>query len=186
VPADRTPFSIRETAIAGLLQITMRQASDARGTVREFYRGSAFEGSGIARPWAQINLTETNQGAIRGLHGEDMAKLVAVVAGEAFGAWVDLRPGSPTRGGLVTFALRPGTQVLVPNGICNGFQSVSPGTTQYIYCFDAEWVPGVQRYAINPLDGELAIPWPISVADRLVELLSERDIGAPSFREAMG
>ena len=29
----------------------------------------------------QINLTETNHGAVRGLHGEDMYKLVAIASG---------------------------------------------------------------------------------------------------------
>ena len=42
-------------------------------------------------PWLQINVTETKTAALRGLHAEDMDKLVAVVAGEAFGAYVDTR-----------------------------------------------------------------------------------------------
>ena len=51
-----------------------------------------------------------------------MTKLVAVVHGEAFGAYVDARPDSPTRGAVETVRLLPGTQVLVPQGVCNGFQ----------------------------------------------------------------
>src|SRR3546814_8756687 len=50
----------------------------------------------------QVNVTETHRGGLRGLHAEDMDKLVAVVAGEAFGAYVDLRSGSATYGVVVT------------------------------------------------------------------------------------
>ena len=65
-------------------------------------------------PWLQVNVTETKRGALRGLHAEDMDKLVAVVAGEAFGAYVDTRRDSPTYGTVVTVRLTKGTQVLVP------------------------------------------------------------------------
>jgi dTDP-4-dehydrorhamnose 3,5-epimerase len=179
-------FSTRPTAIDGLLIVTMRQATDSRGTAREFFRSStlnAVEGA-VLGPWRQINVTETQRGAIRGLHGEDMTKLVGVVHGQAFGAYVDVRPDSPTQGALVTCELVAGVQVLVPNGVCNGFQSISDEPTQYVYCFDAEWVPERARYAIHPLDRTLAIPWPIPVDGR-PELLSERDTTAPSLREVL-
>jgi len=63
----------------------------------------------------------------------------------------------------VTVPLVKGTQVLVPAGVCNGFQSVSPGISQYLYCFDAEWVPGMSGTAVNPLDPDLGIVWPLPV-----------------------
>ena len=69
-----------------------------------------------------------------------MTKVVAVVAGEAFGAYLDLRSESPTRGVVETVALVPGVQVLVPSGVANGFQALVDGT-QYVYCFDKEWRP---------------------------------------------
>ncbi len=65
--------------------------------------------------WKQINATETSQGAIRGLHAEEMWKLVAVVEGEAFGAYVDVRPDSPSSGKVVTTPLTKGMQALVPH-----------------------------------------------------------------------
>ena len=86
------PFSAKTTAIDGLYVIEMKEVRDDRGTVREFYRESAFVEAGLPSlgPWLQINATESKHGVIRGLHGEDMYKLVAIVAGEAFGAYVDL------------------------------------------------------------------------------------------------
>ena len=81
--------------------------TDERGTVREFYRESAFREAGLPSlgPWVQVNLTETRQGTIRGLHGEHLVKLVAVAEGEAFGAYVDTRQGSPSYGKTVTVSL---------------------------------------------------------------------------------
>lgn len=177
------PFTVTPTEIEGLFVLRMKQIADERGTIREFYRESAFVASGLPSlgPWLQVNLTETRQGAIRGLHGEDMSKLVAIAEGRAFGAYVDARPGSATWGKLVTVELTKGMQVLVPNGVCNGFQSVSDGVTQYIYCFDQEWRPGMTGAALNPLDPDLDIPWPLPVDVEDRAQISEKDSSLPSL-----
>jgi dTDP-4-dehydrorhamnose 3,5-epimerase len=185
--AMTTPFAIEHTDIDGLLVIRMKQIGDERGMIRELFRTSAFAEAGVAAgPWLQVNATETNQGAIRGLHGEAMTKLVAIVHGEALGGYVDVRAGSPSRGKVVTVPLVKGTQVLVPAGVCNGFQSISPGTSQYLYCFDAEWVPGMPGVAVNPLDPDLGIVWPlpVDVADR--RRLSVKDAALPRLRDVLG
>src|SRR5688572_25467925 len=108
--ADVVDLDVHPTAIDGLLLITMKQVSDERGTVREFYRESAFVDAGLASlgPWVQVNVTQTRRGGLRGMHGEAMDKLVAVVAGQAFGAYVDARPHSPSHGQVVTATLEPG------------------------------------------------------------------------------
>lgn len=181
-----TPFATETSDIDGLLVIRMKQVTDDRGTVRELFRQSAFTDAGVtAGPWLQVNATETGQGAIRGLHGEAMTKLVAIVHGEAFGAYVDVRPESTTRGKVVTVRLAKGIQVLVPPGVCNGFQSVSPGISQYLYCFDAEWKPGMPGVAVNPLDPELGIQWPIPVDASDRAQLSAKDAGLPPLREVL-
>lgn len=178
------PFETQETDIEGLRLLQMKQVTDERGTVREFYRESAFieAGLGSLGPWVQINVTETKQGAVRGLHGEATDKLVAVAAGEAFGAYVDNRPDSPSFGKVVTAPLRPGVQVLVPAGVCNGFQGVSSGVTQYLYAFSAEWSPGMPGTALSPLDPALRIPWPLPIdADDRAQI-SAKDAAAPGWR----
>lgn len=181
-------FSARPTAIEGLHLITMKQVTDERGTVREFYRESAFRDAGLPSlgPWLQVNVTETRPGALRGLHAEDMHKLVAVVAGEAFGAYVDLRPSSPTHGEVVTATLEPGTQVLVPKGVGNGFQATADTPTQYLYCFDQEWVPGMAGVACSPLDPALGIAWPVPIDPDDRAQVSEKDLGAPAFADLQG
>ena len=108
-------FEVSKTAIDGLLVVSMKQVSDERGTIREFFRESGLQEAGVdAGPWRQINVTQSRQGTIRGLHGEAMTKLVAIVSGEAFGAYVDARPDSSTAGAVATVRLVPGTQVWCP------------------------------------------------------------------------
>jgi dTDP-4-dehydrorhamnose 3,5-epimerase len=183
-PAAAPTFTVARTAIDDLVVLTMKAVGDERGVVREFYRASAWKEAGLPAldPWAQINITETRKGALRGLHGETMWKLVAVASGTAFGAYVDARPRSASFGKVVTVDLVPGQQVLVPNGVCNGFQSVTD--TQYLYCFDVEWAAGMAGLAVDPLDPALAIPWPLPIdtADRTQ--LSAKDAGLPAFRRA--
>lgn len=180
-----TDMTVRTTEVEDLLVITSKVADDERGAIRELFRASTFGGGDLPGfgPPLQVNLTESRHGAIRGLHGEDMSKLVGVTAGEGFGAYVDLRPGGPSFGVIVTVALHPGRQVLVPRGVCNGFQSVSPGGCSYLYCFDGEWMAGMAGTAIHPLDPELAVPWPIEVDPGDRGLLSAKDAALPSFAE---
>lgn len=179
------PFTVEQTEVEGLWILTMKQVTDDRGTVREFYRESAFLEAGLPSlgPWVQVNLTATSQGAVRGLHGESMTKLVGVAAGEAFGAYVDTRPGSATFGRVVTVALTPGVQVLVPAGVCNGFQPTSEGVTQYLYAFTAEWVPGMAGTALSPLDPELGIAWPIPLDAADPAQVSAKDAAAPRLAD---
>ena len=175
-------MSVERTAVDGLLVLRMKQVTDERGTVREFYRESAFVEAGLPSlgPWLQVNVTETRTGAIRGMHGEDMTKLVAVVSGRAHGAYVDTREGSPTLGVVVEVDLVAGTQVLVPAGVANGFQAVEAGT-QYLYCFDAEWVPGMAGTSLAPLDPDLGIGWPLDVDVDDPAQLSVKDRDAPGW-----
>lgn len=175
-------FSHRTSAIDGLVVATMKQVTDERGTVREFFRASAFEDAGIGPlgTFRQLNVTGTRRGAVRGLHAEAMTKLVAVVAGEAFGVYLDLRPESSTFGVVDTVRLVPGTQVLVPRGVANGFQALVDDT-QYVYCFDEEWQPGMAGSACTPLDPALGVEWPIAIDPEDASQISVKDRSAPTL-----
>jgi dTDP-4-dehydrorhamnose 3,5-epimerase len=184
--AALVPFSIEHTEIPELVVLRMRQVPDQRGTVRELFRESAMVEAGLrAGPWRQLNLTETRQGVIRGLHGERSTKLVGVVAGEALGAYVDTRPGSPARGRSVTVPLTLGTQVLMPPGVCGGFQAVSVEPVQYLYGVDQEWSAGQPSIGVHPLDPALGIGWPIPIDPGDRALLSTRDAAQPALTEAL-
>jgi dTDP-4-dehydrorhamnose 3,5-epimerase len=185
VSVDIVPMAVEPTAIDGLLKITTKAVTDERGTVREFFRTSGFADARIPVParWAQVNLTFTQHGAVRGMHGEQTDKLVGVAFGEAFGAYVDARPDSATHGAVVTIPLTVGVQVFVPAGVCNGFQAVSADGCQYLYCFGVEWQPGMSGVAVTPLDPELGIPWPVPIDAGNPAILSKKDAAAPRFAE---
>lgn len=185
MPADVTEMSAHGTAIDGLTRIVTKAVTDERGTVREFFRTSGFAAAGVPVPerWAQLNLTWTRRGALRGLHGEAADKLVGIAAGTAFGAWLDARPGSPTRGAVVTAELAVGIQMFVPAGVCNGFQAISEDGCQYLYCFGTEWLPGMPGVGVTPLDPDLAIPWPIAPDLSDPAMISAKDAAAPRFAD---
>jgi dTDP-4-dehydrorhamnose 3,5-epimerase len=185
VTFDITDMQVAETPIDGLVVVTLKQVHDDRGAVREFYRASAYADGPFAGlgEWQQMNVTESKRGALRGMHGEAMVKLVSCVSGEAYGAYLDARPQSSSYGTVVTVTLTPGTQVLVPAGVCNAFQSVSEGGTQYVYCFTAEWKPGMAGIAFNPLDEGLGLSWPLPVDVDNPAQISAKDAAAPNFSE---
>ena len=179
------PMSVETTAIDGLVQITPKAVTDERGTVRELFRTSGFAEAGVPVPerWAQINLTWTRHGAVRGLHGEAADKLVGVAAGTAFGAYLDARRDSATYGAVVTLPLAEGVQVFVPAGVCNGFQATSEGGCEYLYCFGTEWTPGMAGVAVMPLDPALGIDWPIPADPADPASVSAKDAAAPRFAD---
>jgi dTDP-4-dehydrorhamnose 3,5-epimerase len=151
--------------INGLIFGDLFVGLDPRGVVREFFRRSRREETGVPEPkggWAQINVTESNVGAVRGLHAEETNKLIGIVSGEAFGVWIDARPHSDSFGEMVTVSLIPGKQVFVPAGVLNGWQALTQ-PAQYLYCFSDEWTPDLKGVWVNPLDASLAVPWPLPI-----------------------
>ena len=175
-------FTTRSGAIDGLVVATMKQVTDDRGTVRELFRRSAFEAAGVALSGIeQVNLTETSHpGAIRGMHGESLSKLVTVAHGRAHGLYVDARPESTTFGVVDEVDLEPGVQVFVPPGVANGFQALTPDS-QYAYCFDHEWSPTMPGLAFNPLDPLVADRWPLPFDPDDPRYMSTKDRDAPAF-----
>lgn len=177
------PFAVNDSNIEGLKIISAKMSTDDRGTVRELFRGSIYFEvlPKTVTGWKQINLTRTKKGAVRGLHGGAMSKLVTVAYGSVFGAYVDTRPDSKTFGAVQTVHITPGVQVFVPQGVCNGFQALED--TEYLYFFDNEWAPGMPGTALCPLDPELDIKWPIPIETSDFNQISEKDSKAPTLKE---
>ena len=176
-------FTTRRGTIDGLVIATMKQVTDERGTVRELFRRSAFADVAPAfERIEQINVTLTHLGGVRGMHAEQMTKLVTVAHGRAHGVYVDVRPGSPTFGLVDEVDLQPGIQVLVPSGVANGFQALAP-ETEYAYCFDREWQPGMPGSAFTPLDPVVLDRWPLPIDPDDPAQISAKDRSAPAFGE---
>jgi dTDP-4-dehydrorhamnose 3,5-epimerase len=181
-------MEVSATEIHGLMVATLHAFEDDRGVIREFFRASSWEDAGLPKtgPWAQVNVTETRLGTIRGLHGEFMHKLVGVASGEALGAYVDMRRDSHTFRYVVTVPLTVGTQVFVPEGVCNGFQAVSEGGCVYVYCFDREWEAGMPGTSVHALDPALGIAWPLTIDPDDPSMLSAKDRTLPTLAELEG
>jgi dTDP-4-dehydrorhamnose 3,5-epimerase len=75
--AEVVDWSARSGGTDGLFAITLKHVTDDRGTVRELSRRSVFEDAGLSLArFAQVNITESGRGVVRGMHAEAMTKLV--------------------------------------------------------------------------------------------------------------
>jgi dTDP-4-dehydrorhamnose 3,5-epimerase len=125
-------------------------------------------------------VTESARGVVRGMHAEDMTKLLTVASGEALGALRRPPPGSPTFGGRDR-RVAAGVQVLVPAGVANGFQALTDGASTCTA--STEWHPGMAGEACNPLG--LGIEWPIAVDPDDPAQLSAKDAASPRLADLL-
>ncbi len=169
-------LSIEETPIPGLLVIRLDLRGDERGWFLETWQRARMTALGLPDfgP-VQANVAfNASRGTTRGLHAEPWDKLVTVVTGRAYGAWVDLREGD-TFGTTHAVDLEPGTAVFVPRGVANGYQTLEDATT-YTYLVNDYWRPDLAYVAVNLADPALGLDWPIPPAE---QTLSDRDQTAP-------
>ena len=157
--AEIIDFDARPTAIDGLLLLTMKQVADERGTVREFYRESAFAGAGLPPlgPVAPGQRHRDAPGRAAGHARRGHGKLVAVVAGEAFARLrrpAARRPAPTARSSPPRS--RPGDQVLVPEGRGQRVPGHRPrAAASTCTASTSEWAPGMAGVACTPLDPAL-------------------------------
>ncbi len=156
-------LSVSSTAIDGLMIIQLDVRADNRGWFKENWQRAKMVALGLPdfAP-VQNNVSfNTSTGATRGIHAEPWDKLVSVVHGRVFGAWVDLRPGDGF-GRVVTAELGPDAAVFVPRGVGNAFQTLEDHTV-YSYLVNEHWSPAAKdSYTFcNLADETLAIAWPI-------------------------
>ncbi|WP_411732537.1 sugar nucleotide-binding protein [Paeniglutamicibacter sp.] len=158
-----TALQVQQTGIPGLLLVQLPVHADARGWFKENWQREKMVAAGLPdfRP-VQNNVSfNRNPGTTRGIHAEPWDKYVAVVGGEVFGAWVDLRAGEGF-GASFSTRLGPGQAVFVPRGVGNGFQTLAPDTG-YSYLVTDHWSEAAQeKYTfLNLNDARANIPWPI-------------------------
>ena len=161
-------LAFQETSIPGLLLADLTVHGDSRGWFKENWQRAKMCALGVPdHRWVQNNVSyNAKRGVVRGVHAEPWDKWVSVVTGSVFGAWVDLRAGSPTHGEVFTTTLDPSKAICVPRGVGNSFQSLEDGTT-YVYLVDAHWAAELKpSYTfVNVADPQLAIEWPIPLEE---------------------
>ena len=160
------PFTIEATAIPEVLVARPQRFGDERGWFAEVVQVDAFAqlGRGLPTRFVQVNQSRSARGVIRGLHFQwdpPQGKLMRVVAGRALMVAVDIRPGSPTLGQVVTVLGSAEDPVLfwAPASFARGFCALADGTEIEYFC-TAGYNPANET-GIRWDDPELGIAWPV-------------------------
>ncbi len=176
---------MRELDIAGAWVFEPKVFGDERGSFHEWFQAPAFsEALGHRFDLAQANCSVSRRGTVRGLHYADVppgqAKYVKCVRGAVLDVIVDIRVGSPTykKWEIVRLDDTNHHSVYLAEGLGHGFMALTDDAT-VVYLCSQGYAPE-REHGINPLDPELAIPWP----EGLEPVLSGKDAIAPSLAEA--
>lgn len=169
-------LTLRDTAIEGLLILDFPVHGDNRGWFKENWQREKMTALGLPDFGPVQNNMSFNAtaGTTRGLHAEPWDKFVSVGTGKVFGAWCDLREGSPTFGAVVPQEITPDVGVYVPRGVANGFQALEDNTL-YTYLVNDHWSPNAHYANVN-LD---MIDWPLPITE-----ISDKDKNHPALISA--
>ncbi|MDR6117568.1 dTDP-4-dehydrorhamnose reductase/dTDP-4-dehydrorhamnose 3,5-epimerase [Aeromicrobium sp. SORGH_AS981] len=173
-------LAVRGTEIPGLWIVDMPVHGDNRGWFKENWQREKMAAHGLPdfEP-VQNNVSfNANRGATRGIHAEPWDKLISIVNGSAFCAWVDLREGE-TFGRVATLELGVDQAVFVPKGVGNSYQALEDETI-YSYLVNEHWSPEASYTFVNLADETLGIEWPIALSDAE---LSEKDRRHPPLAD---
>ncbi|WP_131745569.1 dTDP-4-dehydrorhamnose 3,5-epimerase [Frankia sp. Cppng1_Ct_nod] len=178
-------MEVQELSIAGAWVFTPRQHTDDRGTFLEWFRSETVTDV-IGHPLglAQANHSVSRRGTLRGVHYADIppsqAKYVTCVQGQVLDCVVDIRLGSPSYGTHQAVLLDDTDRrgLYLAEGLGHAFMALTE-TAAISYLCSTSYNPS-REHGIDPLDPDLALPWPRDVTP----LLSEKDAQAPSLKEA--
>lgn len=172
-----------KTTIDGLVVYDLSVFGDNRGWFKENWQREKMTGIGLPDFGPVQNNVSFNEktGVTRGLHAEPWDKFVTIGSGRVFGAWCDIREGSPTYGKSFTVELDPTKGIYVPRGVANGFQTLEDNTV-YMYLVNDHWSPEGQYSFVSVFDESLGIKWPISLDQAE---LSDKDRSHPNLADAI-
>ena len=180
-------MEITPLSIAGAFAVSNTVHGDDRGEFVEWFRADHIKShTGLNFSTIQANLSVSQKGTLRGIHFADVppgqAKYVMCATGSIQDYVVDIRVGSPTFGQweAATITAHDRNAILLDVGLGHAFVALEEGTT-VTYLVTDHFKPHAE-HAINPLDSELALEFPLS-GDQL--LVSAKDREAPSFADAL-
>lgn len=177
---------VRELSISGAWEFTPVAHGDARGVFLEWFKADVLEGA-IGHPFElrQANHSVSARGVVRGVHAAAVppgqAKYVYCARGAVLDVVVDIRVGSPTFGAWDAVRLDDVDRraVYLAEGLGHAFVSLVDDSVVTYLC-STGYDPAAE-FGINPLDRELALPWPEDVEP----VLSDKDLAAPTLRDAV-
>ncbi|MCX7971218.1 MAG: dTDP-4-dehydrorhamnose 3,5-epimerase [Negativicutes bacterium] len=178
-------MKIEETRLPGVLLIEPAVFGDARGFFMETWQEERYAAVGLPRSWRQDNLSCSQRGVLRGLHGQNpspQGKLVYVLQGEVFDVAVDIRRGSPTFGcwTAVYLSAENKKQFYLPPGMAHGFLVMSE-TALFAYKCTELYAPE-HEFSVAWDDPDIGIDWPLTGGP---PQLSGKDANAPRLRDIM-
>ena len=167
-----------DISVPGVVLTDLVTHADDRGGFTELFRSSAQP---HVPPSAQLNLSISRTGVLRGMHyHRTQSDYWCVMSGEAFVCLYDLRGGSLSSSAVAVISLDSSsglTGLFIPPGVAHGFQAISD--VSLLYMVDREYT-GQDEFGFAWDDPDLGVGWPL--AD---PLLSERDSHNPSLRQAI-
>src|SRR3990167_4201860 len=166
-------FEIINTPLSSLKIIQRNPVSDQRGYLERLFCNKELQAILPEKNIMQINHTLTNLcGTIRGLHFQHPpyteTKLISCIRGAIFDVAIDLRKDSPT-------FLQYHAEILtdnnhktfcIPDGFAHGFQTLTD-QCELLY-FHTNQYNKESEDGLNALDSQLAIQWPLPIANRSV------------------
>jgi dTDP-4-dehydrorhamnose 3,5-epimerase len=181
VTVQVTPYSI-----PGLWRFDPVLRPDDRGVFLESFKESVFtETVGHSLHLAQMNISVSRSGTVRGIHFADVppgqAKYVQCFTGRILDIVVDIRVGSPTFGQFESVELDSESRsgLYIAEGLGHAFCALSDSATVGYLC--SEGYSPEREHGIHPLDPELNLPWPQGAAS----VLSPKDSAAPLLAAAL-
>ncbi|BBA71417.1 dTDP-4-dehydrorhamnose 3,5-epimerase [Geobacter sulfurreducens] len=172
-------FEFCTSALNGVYAIRRTVAEDHRGFFSRFFCAEEFAEIGLTAPIVQINHSFTRKmGTVRGMHFQHPphaeTKIVSCLKGSVFDVAVDLRYGSKTflkwHGEILTSENHK--SLFIPEGFAHGFQTLS-ADCELIYLHTSAYDLHAEG-ALNAIDPQIAIEWPLAIAE-----MSNRDRSHP-------
>lgn len=174
----------RSLEIAGVQQIDVEPALDARGSFARLHCEREFEAHGLPSRMVQTSVSHSrSRGTLRGMHFQwppsREGKLVRCIRGAVLDVVLDLRPGSPTFSRHLALELSAANRcaVFIPPGLAHGFQTLDDESEvlyQMTDFFDPALAAGVRWN-----DRAFGIAWPLPVT-----AMHERDAAYADFNAA--
>jgi len=162
------------TTIRGVFIAEATPFVDHRGAFARWYCMRELSDLIGERQIVQVNLSRTiNSGAIRGMHYQNPPiaemKFVRCIKGRAWDVVVDLRSGSSTflKWHAEELTSKNERMVIVPEGCAHGYQALEPNS-ELLYLTTAFYSPENEG-GVACDDPQLAITWPLAVADLSVK-----------------
>lgn len=178
-------MEVRTLGIDGAWEFRPPAFPDRRGLfVAPFQEEAFLTATGHPLHLAQTNHSVSACGVLRGVHFADVppgqAKYVYCPRGSLLDVVVDVRIGSPTFGRheAVRLDAQACHALYLAEGLGHAMMALQDDTVLAYLC-STGYNPGAE-HGIDPLDPELALPWPRDVTP----VLSEKDAAAPGLAAA--